>query len=208
MPEAMQDFARQLRRSMTDAEKRLWYHLRDRQLNGVKFKRQQVLGRYIVDFVCFETRLVIELDGGQHLDRKADISRDAWLRAQGFEVLRFWNNDVLKDTAAVPERIDELTAPSPQPLSREGRGAKDAHASAGDKSLERVRWRCRRGMLELDIVLGRFVERRYSMMDDSQRAAFDELLDLPDTDLWDLVCGKRETEDQRLQTVLDWMRAS
>jgi len=117
MPEAMQEFARQLRRNMTEAEKRLWYHLRGRRLNGAKFKRQQEIGRYIVDFVCFGTRLVIELDGGQHLDSEADRIRDAWLRKQGFEVLRFWNNDVLENTSAVLERIDEMTAPSPPPTS-------------------------------------------------------------------------------------------
>lgn len=81
-----------------------------------------------------------------------------------------------------------------------------AHVGKGDKNLERVRWRCRRGMLELDIVLTRFVEQRYPQLDDDQRAAFDELLDLPDTELWDLVSSKREVQQERLRTVLGWLQ--
>jgi antitoxin CptB len=72
--------------------------------------------------------------------------------------------------------------------------------------LERVRWRCRRGMLEMDILLERFVERRYAQMDEQQRVAFDELLDLPDTDLWDLVRGDKEPEQARQREVLEWLK--
>jgi antitoxin CptB len=72
--------------------------------------------------------------------------------------------------------------------------------------LERVRWRCRRGMLEMDILLARFIEQRYAQMDERQRVAFDELLDLPDTDLWDLVRGEKEPEQARQREVLEWLK--
>ena len=99
------EFARYLRRNMTDAERVLWRHLRDRQLAGAKFRRQQAIGPYVVDFVEFESRLIVEADGGQHNDSTSDLVRDAWLAAQGFRVLRFWNNQILQETAAVLERI-------------------------------------------------------------------------------------------------------
>jgi very-short-patch-repair endonuclease len=107
MTESMQhDRARRLRATMTDAEQRLWYHLRGRRFLGAKFRRQMPLGRYVVDFVCLEQRLVLELDGGQHADRTgADQDRDAWLRARGFRVLRFWNNEVMEDLPGVLARI-------------------------------------------------------------------------------------------------------
>jgi antitoxin CptB len=74
------------------------------------------------------------------------------------------------------------------------------------KELERVRWRCRRGLLELDIVLGRFIEQRYATMDNEQRIVFDELLDLPDTELWDLITGKREPAPAHQGLVLGWLK--
>jgi antitoxin CptB len=74
------------------------------------------------------------------------------------------------------------------------------------KELERVRWRCRRGLLELDIVLGRFIEQRYPLMNEEQRVVFDELLDLPDTELWDLVTGKKEPTSAHHGVVLEWMK--
>jgi len=74
------------------------------------------------------------------------------------------------------------------------------------KDLERVRWRCRRGLLELDIVLGRFIERRYASLDSEQRAAFDELLDMPDTQLWDAINGKGETTHAHQRLVLEWLK--
>ncbi|MGH7164602.1 MAG: endonuclease domain-containing protein, partial [Nitrospiraceae bacterium] len=84
-------FARQLRKNLTDAEQRLWRHLRLRQANGQKIRRQQPIGPYIADFVCFERTLIVEVDGGQHADSQCDDSnRTAWLEAQGFHVLRFW----------------------------------------------------------------------------------------------------------------------
>ena len=74
------------------------------------------------------------------------------------------------------------------------------------KELERVRWRCRRGLLELDIVLGRFIEQRYPVMDEEQRVVFEELLDLPDTELWDLITDKREPTHASQRVVLQWMK--
>ena len=80
---------------------------------GVKFRRQTLIGHYIVDFVCFEKKLVIEIDGGQHADSENDITRDRWLRTEGFEVLRFWNHDVLRNRDGVIEKIRErLITPS------------------------------------------------------------------------------------------------
>jgi len=97
--------ARSLRRNQTDAERALWYHLRGNRLQGHKFRRQHPCGRYILDFVCLEARLVIELDGGQHQGSSADCERDAWLQAQGFQILRFWNHEVLTQPDAVLERL-------------------------------------------------------------------------------------------------------
>jgi len=97
--------ARNLRKNSTNAEKHLWYHLRAGRL-GFKFKRQVPLGAYIVDFVCIEKRLVIELDGGQHMDNKMyDTKRTDWLMTNQFKVLRFWNHDVFQQTPSVLEVI-------------------------------------------------------------------------------------------------------
>lgn len=112
--------ARKLRQQMTDAEGRLWYLLRAHRFGGVKFNRQALIGRYIVDFVCFGRKLIIEVDGGQHADNPSDRRRDEWLRGEGFRVLRFWNNDVLKNTQGVLEVISLAlaeTANSPSPDS-------------------------------------------------------------------------------------------
>ena len=122
MSNTHQNFAKQLRSNMTDAEKLLWYHLRGHRLNGAKFKRQQPLGDYIVDFVSFEKKLVIEVDGGQHLESESDNQRDAWLQGQGFRTLRFWNNEVLAETESVLEKILQVTTPSPQPSPTRGEG--------------------------------------------------------------------------------------
>ena len=106
---ANEDFARTLRKRQTDAEIRLWYHLRARRLSGHKFRRQHPLGPYIVDFACPDEMLVVELDGGQHADAAyGDDARDQWLQRHGYRVLRFWNNDVLAETQAVLQSI--LTA--------------------------------------------------------------------------------------------------
>ena len=194
---SQQVFAKQLRSNMTDAEKLLWYRLRAHRFIRAKFKRQQPLGNYIVDFVCFEAKLVIEVDGGQHFDNTQDMQRDEWLRGQGFEVMRFWNNEVLGQTESVMEKILQVLTPSPQPLSHEGRG---------DRLLERVRWRARRGLLELDIVLGRFIEAHYAQLDDAGRQAFEVLLDMPDNPLWDMIAGRLEATPGEQQALLEKIR--
>jgi very-short-patch-repair endonuclease len=97
---------------MTAAEKRIWYCVRDKQL-GVKFRRQQPIGNYVVDFVCFEKKLVIEIDGGEHFESARDKIRDKWFHEQGYKVLRFWNNDVLKNTDNVMQAIINEFSPSP-----------------------------------------------------------------------------------------------
>ena len=98
--------ARNLRHNSTDAERLLWRHLRAKRINGVKFRRQEPLGKYIVDFMSYEKNIVIEIDGGQHAtDQLRDHRRDEWLRAEGFKVIRFWNNDVLKNFEGVLEEI-------------------------------------------------------------------------------------------------------
>jgi very-short-patch-repair endonuclease len=101
--------AKTLRKKSTDAELLLWQNLRAKQLEGVKFRRQQPIENFIVDFVSFEKRIVIELDGGQHaVDREKDRERDKLLMQAGFTVLRFWNNDVLENLDGVLERIREI----------------------------------------------------------------------------------------------------
>ena len=93
--------ARALRSRMTDAERKLWYALRDRRFADFKFRRQVPVGPFIADFVCFDARLVIELDGGQHADSLHDKRRDRWLAANEFQVMRFWNNDILSNLEGV-----------------------------------------------------------------------------------------------------------
>jgi very-short-patch-repair endonuclease len=97
--------AKWMRANPTEAERRLWSFLRDRRLAAFKFRRQQVIEPYIVDFVCFAERLIIESDGSQHAESKDDAGRDAFLRAQGFRILRFWNNQVLGESEAVAAAI-------------------------------------------------------------------------------------------------------
>ena len=99
------EFARQLRRRQTDAERALWGYLRDRRFFGLKFRRQVPCGTYVLDFYCHELRLAVELDGGQHLESAHDTERDAWLVGQGIRVVRFWNHDVLARTDVVLESL-------------------------------------------------------------------------------------------------------
>jgi very-short-patch-repair endonuclease len=96
--------AKQMRSNMTAAENVLWKHLRRNNL-GVKVKRQQPLGHYIVDFVCFEHRIIIEADGNHHAGSEYDKIRDAWLESQGFRVMRFWNYEILENLEGVLEKI-------------------------------------------------------------------------------------------------------
>ena len=100
--------ARELRVTQTEAERFLWAALRNRRFHGHKFRRQQPLGRYIVDFVCFDHRLIVELDGGQHNESSAkqyDAERTARLVSEGYRVVRVWNHEVFQDTAALAEMI-------------------------------------------------------------------------------------------------------
>ncbi|WP_020484323.1 endonuclease domain-containing protein [Methylomonas sp. MK1] len=102
----MKELARSLRKNQTNAEQVIWQQIRNRQLLGYKFRRQQVIGPFIVDFVCLEPKLVIEIDGGQHADQKQyDQDRSHYLQQLGYRVLRFWNHEVLQDTPAVMEAI-------------------------------------------------------------------------------------------------------
>ena len=114
----MKSLARMLRRHSTDAEQLLWYHLRAHRMAGYKFKRQAIIGSYIVDFVCFEARLVIEADGGQHVEQAVDDKRrTALLESKGFRVIRFWNHEILFDSRNVLSDIHDrlVNTPSPQP---------------------------------------------------------------------------------------------
>lgn len=106
--------ARRLRSTMTDAERKLWFALRDRRFADFKFRRQAVIGPFIVDFVCLQHRLIIEVDGGQHAESRIDLSRDRWLALKNFRVLRFWNNDVLSNLEGTLSAIfRELTGALP-----------------------------------------------------------------------------------------------
>jgi len=106
VPMSLLDNAKQLRANMTDAERALWQHLRASRLNGFKFRRQHPIGNYIVDFVCLEKRLIVELDGGQHQNQVIyDATRDAWLKREGFRILRIWNNEFLNNQHGALEQI-------------------------------------------------------------------------------------------------------
>ncbi|MFT4026768.1 MAG: endonuclease domain-containing protein [Novosphingobium sp.] len=104
--------ARRLRRDMTPAERRLWHALRDRRFGGWKFRRQETIHPSIVDFVCIAARLIVEVDGGQHSE-EADAKRTAALKAQGYRVIRFWNNEVLGNLEGVLIRLGEALGPPP-----------------------------------------------------------------------------------------------
>jgi very-short-patch-repair endonuclease len=116
--------ARLLRGQGTDAEQLLWRHLRGRRMEGYKFRRQMVIEPYIVDFLCLEAKLIVEADGGQHVEqRRYDATRSAKLALMGYRVLRFWNDEILTDTQSVLEQIRKtlIDPPSPPP-SPGGRG--------------------------------------------------------------------------------------
>ena len=100
------NLARHLRSNLTEAEKKLWRHIRNKLLGGHRFRRQAELGAYVVDFVCFEAKVVVEIDGGQHADQiEEDATRTAWLETQGFSVIRFWNNEVTENVDGVLARL-------------------------------------------------------------------------------------------------------
>jgi very-short-patch-repair endonuclease len=120
--------ARELRRNPTDTERKLWHRIRDKQIENFRFRRQRPIGKYIVDFICLEANLVIELDGGQHVEQlQYDAERTKYLSAQGLHVLRYWNNDVMQNIEGVLEDVRAalmqrapLSTPS-QPSPREGK---------------------------------------------------------------------------------------
>ncbi|MEJ2423204.1 MAG: endonuclease domain-containing protein [Candidatus Thiodiazotropha sp.] len=120
----LNEYARKLRKTSTEAERCLWWHLRARRLSGYKFRRQVIIAPYIVDFVCLEAKLVIEADGGQHGEQEAyDFKRSARLEGMGYRVLRFWNHEILCETRAVLEQIEQVLVQVPSPCpSPGGRG--------------------------------------------------------------------------------------
>jgi very-short-patch-repair endonuclease len=125
IPNRSTGIAKGLRRQLTNAERKLWYRVRDRRLDGWKFRRQVPVECYIADFLCADARLIIELDGGQHAVRAAeDARRTEVLQAAGYLVLRFWNNDVLQNIDGVLEEIVATLSPTPLTLtlSPTGRG--------------------------------------------------------------------------------------
>ncbi|TZG27734.1 endonuclease domain-containing protein [Sphingomonas montanisoli] len=117
-------FAHAMRQDATDVEMRMWMALRGRRLDSWKFKRQATIGRYVVDFLCIEARLVIELDGGPHSEQR-DASRTALIEAAGYRVIRFWNNEVVDNfdgvLASLRIALGEVR-PSPNPLPHAGEG--------------------------------------------------------------------------------------
>ncbi|MEA3310914.1 MAG: DUF559 domain-containing protein [candidate division WOR-3 bacterium] len=109
------------RKNLTKAEVKLWVYLSDKKLNA-KFRKQCPIGNYIVDFVSFEAGLVVEVDGSQHMESKEDKLRDAWLKSQGFKVLRFWNKEVIRNIEGVLKVIeDAISTPPPYPPPSRGR---------------------------------------------------------------------------------------
>jgi very-short-patch-repair endonuclease len=120
--------ARNLRQRQTDAERALWRLLKNRTLLGAKFRRQHAIGLYVVDFVCLNAKLIIELNGGQHaLNEEADGKRTIELNRLGFQVLRIWNNDMLTNPEGVLRVIEQsLRSPHPNPLPQAGEGAQRA----------------------------------------------------------------------------------
>lgn len=97
--------ARKLRNNLTEAEKKLWYYLRAYRKQGIKFRRQQPIGPYFPDFVNLASKLIVELDGGQHFGSESDKIRDEWFKKEGYTVLRFWDNEVFENIEGVLEKI-------------------------------------------------------------------------------------------------------
>src|SRR3989344_6096382 len=122
--------SKNLRKNQTKAEIKIWRHLKNRALSGFKFRRQCPIGPYIVDFVCFEKMVVIEIDGGQHAEHvKKDSRRTEYLKSRGLKVIRFWNNEVLGDTDSVFSVIQAtlINSPSSPALLPEGEGGQLIH---------------------------------------------------------------------------------
>uniref|UniRef100_UPI0002488B4C endonuclease domain-containing protein n=2 Tax=Sphingomonas sp. KC8 TaxID=1030157 RepID=UPI0002488B4C len=129
--------ARHMRSEPTEAERHLWQLLRAKRLSGWKFRRQQPIGRYIVDFYCSSARLIVEADGSQHLDSVYDAERDAWLVAQGLTTLRFWNNDILNNPEGVLAGILAALEASRPASRRTGRTPLPNPSPARGEGLER-----------------------------------------------------------------------
>ena len=127
--------AKQMRRDMTDAERKLWSILRSRQLGGAKFRRQQPIGPFIVDFVCQEAKFIIEADGGQHSDGGADERRTAFLESKGYRVHRFWNNQILENPEGVAHLIlVALATPHPARAAHESPSPSRGEGNCGAKN--------------------------------------------------------------------------
>jgi very-short-patch-repair endonuclease len=137
MVDRLTPLAKNLRKRATDTERLIWRHLRAKHFKGLKFRQQQPMGKYIVDFVCFEKKIIIELDGGQHAmlsGKHKDTERDKWFEAQGYKVLRFWDNEVLTNTHEVLEviRTNCFDHPPLNPLpSREGQIMRESSVKGG-----------------------------------------------------------------------------
>jgi very-short-patch-repair endonuclease len=138
-----QEFAKHLRHSMTESENKLWRHLRAHRLNGEKFRRQQPIGPYVVDFVHFGARVIVEADGGQHNDAPRDEKRDTWLRAQGFKVMRFWNNEIMSNLDGV--LVTVMAAVTELPLSPGPSDGATSHSTRLAKKRQPSRWLSRKG---------------------------------------------------------------
>ena len=120
------DRARRLRRDLTDAETLLWSKLRDRKLQGLKFRRQYPIAGFIADFACVESGILVEIDGGQHTPKR-DQRRSAILEVRGFQILRYWNNEVLRNIEGVlSDILSAIATPSPLPLPPGGEGDSSA----------------------------------------------------------------------------------
>jgi very-short-patch-repair endonuclease len=128
--------ARTMRKEMTDAERKLWFLLRSRRLGGAKFRRQAPIGPFIADFVCLSHKLIVEADGGQHYELNRDRERDRWLSHEGYKVVRYANNDILKNPEGVlsdlatkleapPHPVSARSAHLDHPLPRRGEGKQD-----------------------------------------------------------------------------------
>jgi len=142
IPEHLKGTARRLRKDMTEAEKLIWSRLRAHRFANASFRRQAVLGPYVVDFLCPTAKLVVEIDGNQHAGSITDATRDAYLAAHGYRVLRYWNNDVLGNLDAVLEDLhrhlsEHASAPSPNPSPQRGEGSEIGEGSPQPLRYER-----------------------------------------------------------------------
>ena len=124
MSSKITNVAKTLRKNTTRSERLLWKNLRAKQMQGIKFRRQEPIGHYVVDFVCFEKQVMVEVDGSQHMAEAArDKERERWLEEQGFRILRFWNNEVLRNLQGVLEiiRLNCLNHPPSDPPIKVGK---------------------------------------------------------------------------------------